>query len=513
MVKKFFGVLIALLILNVSICAAAEIVIFHTNDMHARVQSSDDSGKSIGLAEMAAAVKVSKAKNPATLFLDAGDTFHGMPMINVSKGENMVPLLNAAGYDAITAGNHDFNYGSAHLERLAKKLKFPILDANVVRKSDGKNIFKPYKIFKLNGIKVGVFGLSTPETAYKTTPTNVSTIEFLNPVESAQMMIKILRPKCDVLIAVMHMGVDASSEFTSERIARETKGIDLIVDGHSHTALTDGIRIGDTLIAQSGCYEHFLGRVTLEVENHKIISKKAELLDADDVKKIAPTPDKKILALIDDAAARANKLLEEVIAHSDKRLSSERLLVRRNESELGNLAADAFRWLAKSDIAIINGGGLRADLPEGDVKKRDIMSIFPFGNTLRIAEINGATVREMLEHSVEYYPASFGGFLDVSGMTFSYDPSKPAKHRIEEIFIGGTPLDEDKIYTIALGDFQTAGGDDYTMLANLKIVGELGTFEEIFADYLNQVGMSGIETGRITRLVEVPIPDEKPAGE
>lgn len=421
----------------------------------------------------------------------------------------MIPLLNEAGLDAMSAGNHDFNYGSAQLEKIAKKLRFPILDSNIVRKSNGKNVFKSYKIFKLDGIKVGVFGLSTPECAYKTNPNNVSTIEFLNPVETAQMMIKILRPKCDVVIAVMHMGVDASSEFTSERIARETQGIDLIIDGHSHTVLTEGIRIGDTLIAQTGYYEHYLGRVTVEVENHKIVSKKAELLDADDVKQIAPVPDKKILALIADAAAQANKLLDEVVSHSDKNLSSYRLLVRRNESELGNLTADAFRWAAKSDIAIINGGGLRADLPAGEIKKRDILSIFPFGNTLRVAEIKGATIREMLEHSVEFYPASFGGFLDVSGMTFSYDPSKPAKHRVEEIFIGGTPLDENKTYTIALADFQTAGGDDYTMLANLKIVGELGNFDEIFTDYLNEVGMKDYAVGRITRLVEVPVPDEE----
>ena len=508
MIKKFLGVLIALMIFNVSICAAAELVIFHTNDMHSRIQNTDDNGNSIGLAEMTAAVKEVKSKNPATLWLDAGDTFHGMPMITISKGENLIPLLNAAGLDAMTAGNHDFNYGSAQLEKLAKQMKFPLLDANVVRKSNGKTVFKPYKIFKLNGIKVGVFGLSTPETAYKTNPKNVKEVEFLNPVEVSKEMIKQLRPKCDVLIAVMHMGIDASSEFTSERIARETDGIDLIVDGHSHTALPEGIRIKDTLIIQANCYEHYLGRATLEVENHKIISKKAELLDADAIKKIAPVPDKKILATLEKVNAKVEKILDEVVAHSDKELSSERMLVRRNESELGNLAADAMRWAAKSDIAIINGGGLRADLPKGDVRKRDTMAIFPFGNTLRVAEIKGATIREMLEHSVEYYPAAFGGFLQVSGMTFSYDPSQPAKQRVKEISIGGQPLDEDKIYTIALVDFQTAGGDDYTMLIGSKIIDELGTCNEILADYLNQVGMKDYELGRITRLKEVPVLDE-----
>ena len=509
--KKFLATIIAALMIfcTSTICAAAELIIFHTNDMHSRIQTSDDGGQSIGLAEMAAAVKTVKAKNSATYWFDAGDTFHGMPMITISRGENLVPLLNAAGLDAMTAGNHDFNYGSAHLERLAKKLKFPILDANVIRRSNEKFVFKPYKIFKRGGITVGVFGLSTPETAYKTNPNNVTEVEFTNPVDAANEMIKILRPKCDVLIAVTHLGVDASSEFTSERLARETNGIDVIVDGHSHTTLAEGIRVNDTLIVQAGYYEHRLGRVTVEVNNHKITGKRAELLDADEIKAINPAPDKKILAELEKANQRADKLLDEIVAHSDREISSERLLVRRNESELGNLAADAFRWVAKSDIAIINGGGLRADLPKGDVSKRNAMAIFPFGNTLRVAEIKGSTVREMLEHSVEFYPASCGGFLDVSGLTFSYDPSKPGKHRVAEIFVNGQPLDENKIYTIALADFQTSGGDDYTMLKGLKIVGEFGTFDEILADYINQVGINGIEVGRIKRLTEVPVPDEE----
>ncbi|MBR2518628.1 MAG: bifunctional metallophosphatase/5'-nucleotidase [Selenomonadaceae bacterium] len=508
MFKKFFGALIvSLMIFGSTICAAAELVIFHTNDMHSRIQKGDDGGNSIGLAEISAAVKTTKKNNPMTLWLDAGDTVHGMPIINLSDGKNIVPLLNEAGIDAMTTGNHDYNYGSKQLEKLAKSLKFPVLAANVVRKGTDKNLFKSYKIFTRNGIKIGVFGLATPETAYKTSPVNVTTVDFLNPVDKAREMIKILRPKCDVVIALVHLGVDASSEFTSERLARETDGIDLIVDGHSHTALYEGTRIKDTLIVQSGCYEHFLGRATIELDGNKIISKKAELLDADAVKSINPTPDEKLLAKLDVFKKETDKILDEVVAHSDKRLSGERLLVRRNESELGNLTADAYRWAAKTDIAICGGGDLRTDLPEGDVTRRDILAIFPFGNTIQTAEISGAQIREMLEHSVEFYPASFGGFLNVSGMTFSYDPSKPPKHRVEEILVNGQPLDENKIYTIAMNDFLSSGGDDYTMLANLKPVGNFGSYEDIFAKYLNEVGMKNYEIGRITRLVEVPIPD------
>ena len=499
MFKRIFGMLIAFFILNSAVCFAAELIIFHTNDMHCRVQNIDDDGQSIGLAEISAAVKATKAKN-AALFFDAGDTLHGMPVINISNGENLIPLLNAAGYDAMTAGNHDFNYGSAQLQKIAKQLNFPILDANIVRKGSNKRIFKPYKIFKLNGMKIGVFGLSTPDTALTTNSRNVETINFLNPVEISREMIKKLRPKCDILIAIMHMGVDASAEFTSERIARETDGIDLIIDGHSHTALPDGIKIGDTLIVQTGCYEHFLGCVKIEVENHKIISKHAKLLDSDDVKAISPIPDEKILQILAEVNENGEKLLNEVIAHSDRQLSGDRLIVRRNESELGNLYADALRWAAKTDISIVNGGSLRTGLPAGDIHKRDILALSPFGNTVCALEINGAIIRKMLEHSVEYYPASFGGFLNVSGMTFTYDSNAPAGSRVKKILIGGQNIDENKIYTIAMSDFQKAGGDGYGMLKNLKVIGQFGFTEDCLVDYINKIGIKGIETGRITRL-------------
>ena len=491
-----------------------EIVIFHTNDMHARVSNVDDNGQSIGLAEISAAVKAAKSKNPNTLWLDAGDTFHGMPRINISRGKNMVELLNVSSLDAMSPGNHDYNYGAEQLQKLAKQLKATVLSANTVKRGTNKNVFKPYKIYKMsNGIKVGVFGLTTPETAYKSNPKNTERIEFLNPVEQAQKMIKTLRPKCDVIIAVMHMGVDASSEFTSERIANEAPGIDLIVDGHSHTAFPEGLTIGDTLIVQTGWHEYRLGRVKIDIQNHKIVEKSAELLEADEVKKIAPIPDIEVNQTLAAIEEQNEKLLSEVVAQSDRKLSSERLLVRRHEAELGNLCADSLRWRTGADIAVINGGGLRNDLPAGDVTRGDIMSIFPFGNTVQVVEIQGKTIREMLEHSVFAYPASFGGFLDISGMTFSFDPTQPVGSKVSDIYVNGKPLDEGKLYNIASNDFLFVGGDDYEMLKDLRVIGEYETCEEVFEDYLNQVGMKDIEVGRITLLKEVEIPDELPDGE
>ena len=483
---------------------AAEIVIFHTNDMHARVSPEDDNGQTIGLAEFSAAVKAEKIKNPNTLWLDGGDTLHGMPNINISKGENMVELLNETPLNATVPGNHDYNYGAARLIELSKKLNATVLSANTIYKNTKKNVFKPYKIFKLtSGIKVGVFGLTTPETAYKSSPKNVASVEFLNPIEQSEIMIKKLRKKCDVLICVMHMGLDKSSEFTSERIAKETSGIDLIVDAHSHTALENGLKVGNTLIVQTVWHGYRLGEVKIDVDNHKINSINAKLLDADDVKNLANKPDAAVLNKLKEINTRSEKFFNEVVAHSDRKLSGDRLLVRRHESELGNLTADALKWRTKSDIAVTNGGDLRTDLPEGDITRRDILSIFPFDNSVQVALIKGKTVHEMLEHSVFAYPESFGGFLNVSGLTFSFDPTKPIGQRVSEIYVGDELLDENKTYSIAAADFTLSGGDDYSMFKNAKIISNYENVEDILIEYMNQVGMKGYETGRITVLNDV----------
>ena len=513
--KKLFqgaalAVFVALFMLSPVLAEAAakgfhEFVVFHTNDMHARMMKGDDNGNSIGLAEMSAAVSAGKAKNPDSLWLDAGDTLHGMPIINISRGMNAVELLNESCLDVFTPGNHDFNYGSDQLEKLAKKMKSTVLSANVVRKDPGKRLFKDCKVYKFSdGLRVGVFGLTTPEAAYKTSPANVATIEFLNPVDTAREMVRKLRPKCDVIVAVMHMGVDASSEYTSERIAKEVSGIDLIVDGHSHTALPEGLMVGDTMIVQTGWHEYKLGHATITLEDGKITKKSAELLDAEGVAWLAPTPDAGIGKTLAAIEKRNKNLFNEVVAHTERGLSGDREILRRQEAELGNLCSDAFRWRTGADISIINGGGMRADLPEGNVTRGDVMAIFPFGNTVQKKEITGSKIRAMLEHSVFGYPASFGGFLDVSGLTFRFDPAKPAGSRVSDVKVGGEPLEDSKTYTIGATDFMFVGGDGYEMLKDLPTLGEFGTCEEIIADYLNQVGMEGIEPGRIKVLDDVP---------
>lgn len=474
------------------------ITVMHTNDMHSRVQAGDDNGKSLGIARIAGAARTIRHDNAGdSLLLDAGDTLHGMPIINISQGSNMVSLLNEAGYDAMVPGNHDYNYGSARLVELSKELDFPVLSANTIDKRTGQFLFPPYKIYSFHGVKVAVFGLTTAETVYKTRPDGIQNIRFLDPVAAARRMVKQLRQDNDVLIALTHLGIDKSSAVTTDMLVREVPGIDIVIDGHSHTELPQGMTVGNTLIAQTGCYDHYLGEVQLLVKNHQIISKEARLLNDKDLDALGVEYDKKVGLTLQEIEQKNSVTFNTVVTHNSRTLSGERTLVRAHEAELGNLAADAMRWKAQADVALVNGGGIRADLKAGPVTKGDIMSIFPFGNVLYKVRISGTVLQQVLEQSVSQYPALYGGFQQVSGITFSFDPSRNPGQRVSQVLVGGTPLVLQKEYTVAINDFAHLGGDGFSMFIGTPVVGECGTCEEALADYLNQVGVQDIALGRI----------------
>ena len=218
------------------------------------------------------------------------------------------------------------------------------------------------------------------------------------------------------------------------------------------------------------------------------------------MKKINPTPDKKIVNAVTKMEDKNKKIFDVVVAHSDKALTSERNIIRRQESEIGDLCADAYRWKSGADFAIMNCGGIRAGLPAGDITRGDILALAPFVNLLQTAEIDGKTIREMLEHSVSGYPLAPGGFLAVSGLSFSFDPSQPAGQRVQEIFINGAPVEENKIYTMGAADFLLIGGNDYEMLKGLKVTGVLGTLDDVLTEYINFNGVKITEFGRIKNL-------------
>lgn len=473
--------------------ATTKITILHTNDTHGRVLAEDGG---FGFARIAALYNQLKADNPNTLLIDAGDTLHGKPIINLSKGEYAVKILSAAGYSYMTPGNHDFNYGQDRLVELSKMADFKVLSANI--KSDGKEVFTPYDIVDIGGVKVAFFGLTTPETAYKTSPSNVEGIVFDDCVNTSKAVVAELEGKADVIVAVAHVGVDESSVITSVNIAEQVEGIDVIIDGHSHTVMEEGTLVNDTLIAQTGDYDVNLGCVEIEVKDGKVVSKSAKLLHSADYAELVP--DEKTAAVIEEAQAAKDAVTKEVVATVDIPLDGERENVRTKETNLGNLSADAVRTATKADIGFVNGGNIRVSLEPGEITLDKVLELFPFSNILQTIKLTGAEVREALEVSVSGYPATQGGFLQVSGLDFSFDPSKEAGSRVAEVNVGGEPIDPAKEYVVAINDFLIEGGDGFTMFVK-PVAGEFGTYEEIFADYLNSNGTEGCEvTGRITVL-------------
>jgi len=395
----------------------------------------------------------------------------------------------------MTPGNHDFNYGQDRLVELAGMTNFPIISANVV-KADGTTLLAPYTIKEVDGLKVGIFGLSTPETAYKTNPKNVEGLTFENPIEVAQKMVDELKSKVDIIVALAHLGLDESSEFTSEKVANEVDGIDVIVDGHSHSLLENGMVVGNTLIVQAGELDKNLGVVNLTIKDGKISNKSARLFTKDEAANI--TEDADIATLIADTDKENEKITSVVVGKTDVLLDGVRDHVRAGETNLGNLITDAMINASGADIAITNGGGMRASIEPGEITKGDVITVLPFGNYVVVKEVKGSAIKEALELGVSAYPATLGAFAHVGGMTFKFDPDKEVGNRVFEVKVNGTPLDPDKTYKVATNDFMAVGGDGYEMFSGTPTVVELPGLDEVLISYIQQLGTVNVEAdGRI----------------
>ena len=466
---------------------AKELVILHFNDTHARVKSVEKDGvvTGVGFDRIAQYKQDLLKENPNVLMLDAGDTLHGQPIATLSQGESIVKILNLMGIDAFTPGNHDFNYGFARLQELEKMMNFPIVSANVMDKS-GKEVFKPYVIKEMDGFKVGIFGLSTPETSYKTNPKNVETIDFTDTIAAAKKAVEALeKENVDVIIALSHLGLDQGDD-TSDKVAEAVDGIDLVIDGHSHTTLEEGRMVKNTLIASTGEYDKAFGIVTLKIANGEVTEKSAKLMAAADTKDIVPHPD--VVALLADIDTGLNEILSEKIGTSTVMLDGARENVRTKETNFGQLVADAMLDATGAEVALTNGGGIRASIEAGDITKNHIVTSFPFGNYLVTKEVKGKDIKAALEHGLSKYPEQNGGFPHVAGITFTFNTANPAGSRVSDLMVGGSPVDMEKAYLFVTNDFMAAGGDDYTMLKPYATVNEYAAFDEILVNYIKKMG-------------------------
>lgn len=509
------ALVLGLMIMPSGVAFAAEtqtLTIVHVNDVHGRLAEDDYEG-ALGYAKLKTKVDELKAADPNLLFLNAGDTFHGTTLINVTRGETMVEAMNLMGFDAMVPGNHDFNYGYDRLLELKEMAEFPIIAANVVKEADNSTDFESSVIYTMdNGLRVGIFGLSTDETKYKSHPDNTIGIEFTGAVDAGKKAVEDLQDEnVDFIIALVHLGDDASSENTSIKLAEQVEGIDVIVDGHSHTQLTEGNLVNNVLIVQAGSYTKNIGIVNLEFEDKVWTKYEAKLMPYEEAKDLPA--DQEILDIIEEIKLINEPIVSVVVGNTPVELDGLRENVRTGETNLGNLITDAMRESTGADVALTNGGGIRASIAAGDIKVNDILTAFPFTNTLAVIEVTGAELMGALEHGVKDFPATAGQFPHVSGMKYAFNASMPAGERVTSLLIGDEPVDLNKTYKMVTNDFIAAGGDGYVMFDGKPFVGEGGLLSDVLIEYVEEkVTVNPMVEGRIvaTEVPEVPEPEPTP---
>lgn len=472
---------------------AEYVTILHTNDVHSRVEGNDQD--QIGYPKLATLVKGARENGP-TLLLDAGDTLHGMAFANLEKGLSVVKLMNMLGYDAMAPGNHDFNYGFDRLKELEKEMHFPLLSANIMDE-DGKNAFSPYTILECGGHKIAVIGAENPQMVTAIHPDMIRGLEF-KPIDVLKDVVKEADEQSDAVIILTHWGADDAYEPNSGALAA-IPGVDLVIDGHSHTFFKNiKQQPGHALVVSAGEYMKNIGRVVMRFDpDGKLVECTALPITFEMAAE--SIPDEETAAFIGTIQAAQNEILNTVVGKTEVKLDGERETNRTGETNLGNLATDALRWYTKADIAFTNGGGIRKSIEEGNITQRDVVEVFPFGNSVVTIEVSGEQILAAMEHGLRKYPEQNGGFPQISNAKIVFDGQAQPGSRVLLMEVDGKPIEKDKNYILATNDFLAAGGDGYEMFKDETILQYRGTMDEAFGAYVTEKGVIDTKLeGRIT---------------
>ncbi|MGI6433538.1 MAG: 5'-nucleotidase C-terminal domain-containing protein [Sphaerochaetaceae bacterium] len=472
--------------------------VVHTNDVHGRIEADEG----VGYAKLATLLKMGREVTDKYLVLDAGDVSHGTLLTNLFEGETSAVLLDMLGYNAVVPGNHDFNYGKERLIEAAQLAQqysnLRVLAANVLDEN-GNMVFQPYQIYDFDGFKVGVIGATTPDTLTKTHPKNVQGLSFMSDevIYGAQALVDEVRRQSDFVILLAHLGLDEDGSYgiTSRFVAQNLNGIDLIVDGHSHTVLENGLQVGNTLIVSTGEYMKNIGVVEVDVLNDKVVGQHAFLIPASEIldpstsdlaKSVGITSvpdDPEVVAYINSQKSQLEDLTKEVVAYTPIRLEGERELARTRPTNLGTMIAQAMIEATGADVALTNGGGIRASIAAGDVTRGDIITVLPFNNTVAMIEVTGQELYDAIEWGYSVLPETNGGFPQTANLSIVYSRFSEPGNRIKRLLVGGKAVDRNATYKLATNDFMAAGGDGYTMLDKPIVMYGRG-LDEVLTDYM-----------------------------
>ncbi len=469
---------------------SGKVVILHSNDVHGAIES---------YACIAQLKNDYEAQGAAVILADAGDFMQGTPYVSTSKGADAVTMMNAAGYDVAALGNHEFDYGRERQREALAKARFSVLCADVFDE-DGRALYPATKVVKAGGVKVGFVGITTPYSKTSVNPSLIWGLSFAEGDEFyalVQANIDALKSDgADVVIALAHLGVASQSVlYTSTNLYAATSGLDFIIDGHSHTVMTAGEN-GEP-IQSTGTEFAYIGVVVIDsaskrIEENYLLPVTSANEDGSLVKNIESDP--KVAAAAQKIIDRVDGEYNVVFAETLVDLNGDRAPGNRTEeTNLGSFIADAMLWSVlqvegslevESDYAVsmTNGGGIRASIPAGEITRKDISAVLPFGNTINVIYVTGAEILEALEASTYCTPDALGSFPQVSGIEFTIDTSKeydsrdtpypastyygPASiNRITIDSVNGKPFDPDALYAVITNEFMAAGGGTYYAFA------------------------------------------------
>ncbi|MGA2333145.1 MAG: 5'-nucleotidase C-terminal domain-containing protein [Syntrophales bacterium] len=460
-----------------------DLTILHVNDTHGRIlpyiEGTSGDGQMVGgAAYLARMIEEERSKNPdGILLLSAGDMFQGTPVSNLFKGRSVTDVMNYLKFDAMAIGNHEFDWGMDVLRQLIGSSRFPYLSANI-KDERGRYLpgVKPYIIVERKKVKIAIIGLTTPEVPYLTKPGRLKHITVDRPEDILPPLIKRAKDEGAVIIIVLsHLGLDADRD-----LAQRTADIHVIVGGHSHTALENAVVVGNTIIVQAGAYGLYLGVLKLKIDpdTGRIITHTEET-ELEKVMADKDRPyDKELATIIHAYYGRIEKEYSKVVGETSVPL----VRYHQRESNIGNFICDTMRKNTGADMAFINSGAIRNNIPRGRITLEQVFTLLPFDNVLVTMKLTGKKILEILEQNAKLEH----GILQVSGMVIRYDLSEPAGSRVREVYIGRRSLDPEKSYTVTTIDFLAAGGDAFSPFKGGKSITYGTALRDVLVSYLEK---------------------------
>ncbi len=492
--------------------------ILHTNDMHSRIESinkydstCDAEGEAEGacfggVARVKTAIDQKRAEldGQNVLVLDAGDPFQGSLFYSTYKGAAEAEFMQAIAYDAMAVGNHEFDDGPQGLADFIEAVSFPVVSGNLDLTGepvlDGK--VENHVVLEVGGQRIGIVSALATDTVETSSPGEG--VIFQDEIEALKADVAMLNAEgVDIIIALNHVGLRKDLD-----IAANVPGIDVVIGGHSHTLMSNADdstpaypeMVGATAVAQAYAYTKYLGHLTVTFDDAGAVTAatgEPMLLDA------SVTPEADVAARIAEMGAPIEALKQKVVAETAAEIIGAREVCRAQECAMGNLIADAMLDRVKDqgvEIAIQNGGGIRASIDAGEVTMGEVLTVLPFQNTLSTFEVSGARIVAALENGVSQIEDEAGRFPQVAGLSYAYDASQPAGSRISDVMVGNAPIDPDKLYGVVSNNYVRNGGDGYAMFKDARNAYDFGPdLADVTAEFLAANGAYTPYTdGRIT---------------